>query len=120
MGCWRPLIPLIFLSVNVSCATANPPLAASEDERTAATTAALICLDQAIPKIDDLRSDAATIAVAAVGMCQRQFATMDDAYLRQESPAVRRIMSAKYLSDDHLKMALRSVLAVRNRQMRIR
>jgi hypothetical protein len=106
----------LLLAVALSAASCTPArlAPASEEDRTGATNAVLVCLDRAVTKIDDFQSDAATIAEAAIGMCEPQFLTMDNSYFQQENPYTRQLLSRK-APETHLKIALRSVLENRNR-----
>lgn len=113
MRFWPPF-PLAGLLI-LSSAAAQMAAPASEEERLAAANAVFTCLEAAIPKVEDHRSDAATIAVAAASMCEGLFMAMDDAYQRQESYAVRRKL-AESTQAEHNKIALRSVLSYRNRR----
>jgi hypothetical protein len=108
----RAGITVVLVSTLISCAQPRPP-PASEEERTAVTNAVLVCLDNAALKVDDRTSDASTIAVAIMGICDEKFRMLDEAYFRQENNATRQIlMSGTW--DTHFKMAIRTVLAVRN------
>lgn len=70
-----------------------PP--ASEQERTEKITAVVVCLRDNARKLDDHRSDAATVAQALRPACDAAWHALDKFYDRPLSPAERRIYEQK-------------------------
>jgi hypothetical protein len=80
-----------------ACATAPP---ASDPEKLEANAAFLDCLRVNARKLDDRRSDAATVARALRPLCSEAWHASQEVYIRQASPAVRRAYLIKTEAED--------------------
>ena len=101
---------VLFLAL-AACGSATPP-PASTAEMDAVTTALSNCLGQAAERLDDGKSDAATIALAMQPMCATQFSQFEEANGRTLNPAAYNLYLAK-VRPHRLEVATGIVLRVR-------
>ncbi len=99
---------LLGAALLAACATTAPP-AASEQERTEAMIAYMACLHVNARKLDDHRSDAATIAIGLRSVCADSFLKSLETYSRQMNPVARRMFMNK-AEDSFIRQATTAVL----------
>lgn len=90
-------------------ACANRPAPATDQEQSASGLAYIACLHESARKIDDGKSDAATIAMAIRPMCSGQFALYRESVSRGENVQVRRMVDERF-SRAELDYGTRAVL----------
>src|SRR5262245_43011856 len=88
-----------FLAVLVfglsGCAMGPQEAPASEQEKNAAMRSYLDCLYRAATRVDDHKSDAATIGLAIQGMCPTEYEITREVYSRGLNPQARQIFYRK-------------------------
>ena len=90
----RKLFVLISALPLLACASESPPPASDKEER-AVSKAYLDCLMSASIKLDDQRSDASTIGLAAEGSCANEWIANKEVFGRSMNPAARKLFYAK-------------------------
>lgn len=104
------LVTAVLLFVS-GCASGPPP--ASDAEKNEAIKAHFLCLVNAAAKMDDHRSDAATIAIAIEPMCAREFEVVIETFSRAAPNSVAAGMLRQRLMADQLQTATGAVLSER-------
>jgi hypothetical protein len=98
--------------VLASCST--PP--ATEQEKNEAVSLYIECLAKAIPAMDDGRSDAQTIALAARSRCYNAYRTARETFVRHHSPGSQAAFVRE--GENDLSFETAAVLDLRARAMR--
>jgi hypothetical protein len=104
---------LVLLAIFVLLGCAEQRVAASDTEKEIARTNLATCLYDADGKIDDLTSDATTIAIGLVGTCGRDFEALDKVLYQQENLQVKALM-AQNAMQRRIELATKTVLEIRS------
>jgi hypothetical protein len=111
----RIIAACAFALAVVGCTTEPPK--ATEQERKEATEPFIICLHAAIARLDDGKSDAQSIALAARPSCAAEFARATDTYARGLNPAAT-VKFHRYDDETYMGLATAAVLDERAKRRR--